>query len=32
MNLLYEVQNVMLHLIKLNDGTLSKSDQDKWIE
>ena len=32
MNLLYETQNVMLHLIKLNDGTLSKVDQDKWIE
>ena len=32
MNLLYETQNIMLHLIKLNDGTLSKSDQDKWID
>ena len=31
MNLLYEVQNVMLYLIKLNDGTLSKSEQDDWI-
>ena len=29
---IFEVHNALIYLIKLNEGSLSKADQDKWVD